>query len=124
MQVVGSGQQAQPALTELPALPDHRRDRLKTIQLMKSIQRTAHRFPLKVQKSSELVIGEEWMCQQQAQDAPLARCQAQRQQGYHLPFLQALLYDARRAVLQVSHDETPETNGCPQGCRGSGRVRR
>src|SRR5260221_2664570 len=75
---------------------------------MECIQRTARRLALEAQKSRQFLIGEQWVCEQQAQDAPLTRGQADTQEGNHLPFLWIIPSGARGAIGQVTGDEATE----------------
>src|SRR5260370_19283297 len=91
---------------------------------MQLIEHAAHRSPLESQKRRQFLIGEQSVCQQQAQGAPLTRGQAQPQQGDHLLFLQTVPCATYDAIGQVSYDETTEASGSPRRFRRRGSVRR
>src|SRR5258706_3043689 len=108
MHLVGRGNQPQPMPTEMQALPGLCRDRLQTAHSMQFIQPTSHRPSLETEERRQLLIRQQWVCQQQAQDAPLASSQAQAQQGRHLLFLQAIL-NMCSPSREASYQQTSET---------------
>ena len=90
MEMVRSGDQAQPAFTQLPARACLGWNREETAQAAQAIEQGARRLSLKRAQRCQFSIRQQGMSQQQVQRVLLAGGQIQSQQGDQLLSLQQI----------------------------------